>query len=590
MTEDRGAEDQPIPRRQLLTFAALGLVQGVVFVILLLDVATSFAGADVAAAARLFAVMAPVLYMLSAQNGRWRESAVYAVVVALPVALLYLWAEFRFGPSKAEDVLFPAIFGAVIVAAVTLTLFQRWLAEHRLRFPYPAFFDHACRNVIAVAAGGLFVGVAWLLLWLWASLFDLVNIAFFEDLFGSAWFALPFSGLTAGLSLAILRRHARILQSIHDLSLALFAMLAPVLAVAAILFLAVLPFTGLAPLWDTGHATGVLLTVAFGAVFLVNAGIRGGDGGAPARPMTILLGIHLLLAPVFAGLAVYATTLRVGQYGLTPDRVHALVFAGCAGIWTVAYAYAVVRWRHAWADAVRRYNPILGIATAMLALGVMTPLLDPYGLSARTQVGRLVTGRVAPDQFDFGLLKYKLGMRGRAALARIRAEGALSKRAAIDRQLAALDKTTNYWHWKRHMTQQRDLGGSPEEIFNSLIRWPADVVAEQGFRDYLMSSKRRLLAGCLKKGQDKCALIAAELTGDSITEYVIMRRYSRHSTRFYAFRRHGTVWSEYDQWNLGGTDGASAWDAVKKGAVVVVAPRHRMLRLGDRVIPLAPRR
>ena len=354
-------------------------------------------------------------------------------------------------------------------------MFQTWLIERRLRIPYPLFFENAWNNVISLAVGALFVGAAWLLLWLWASLFELVNITLFEKVFGSRLFALPFSGLAGGVSLAIIRQQHRIVRSIRDLALALFAVLAPVLAVAGMLFLAALPFTGLTPLWDTGHATGVLLTVAFGSVFLVNAVIRDGAGGPPPRFMTILLGGQLALAPVFAGLAVYATALRVGQYGFTPERVYALIFGGCAVIWTAAYAYAAIRWRPGWPDAARRYNPVLGCVTALVALATVTPLLDPYQLSARTQVERLVSGRVAPAAFDFGLLKFKLGAPGRAALERIRTDPSLPQRAEIDGLLAIVDEATRYWQWKRDLKRQREFGDAPDKAFGSLILWPAGV-------------------------------------------------------------------------------------------------------------------
>lgn len=60
---------QPNPRIRLLQFAALGLVQGLALVVPTVHAVTSFVGADVTMAARLFVVMAPVLYMLAAQPG-----------------------------------------------------------------------------------------------------------------------------------------------------------------------------------------------------------------------------------------------------------------------------------------------------------------------------------------------------------------------------------------------------------------------------------------------------------------------------------------------------------------------------------------
>lgn len=584
-------QEQSGPQIGLLQFAALGLVQGLALVVLTVHAVTSFAGADVTMAARQFVVMAPVLYMLSAQPGRWREPTIFAIAVALPLALLYLWAEIRFGRpgSKFYEVLFPAIISAAFIVTVVLPLFQTWLIERRLRIPYALFFENAWNNAITLAVGGLFVGAAWLLLWLWASLFELVNITFFGDVFGSRLFALPFSGLAGGVSLAIIRRQERIVRSIRDLALGLFAVLAPVLAVAGMLFLAALPFTGLAPLWDTGHATGVLLTVAFGAVFLVNAVIRDGTGGPPSRVLTILLGVQLALAPVIAGLAIYATALRVGQYGLTPERVHALILAACACLWAAAYAYAVVRWRPAWPDAVRRYNLVLGCVTALVALATLTPLLDPYGLSAHTQMQRLVSGRVAPAEFDLGLLKFKLGAPGRAALERIRTDGALPQREVLDRNLAAVDESTRYWHWKRNLKRQREYGDAPEKIFDAFIHWPADVQPDQSLRQFLLTSKHDYLAGCANKTPAVCALLAVDLVGDGAIEFVFVRRISRYSTQFYGFRRDRDSWAQYDQRFLRGTAAAAAWKDIEAGAVAAVAPTHRVLRLGDQILPLLPR-
>ena len=580
------------PRLRHLHFAVLGLVQGLVLALFSASAVTSFAGVNVTLAARLFVVVAPVLYMLSVQRDGWREPVCFAAAAALPLALLYLWAELRFGlpHSKFDDILLPSILAAAVIVGVSLPLFQVWQAERRLRIPYPALFEHAWHNVIALAVAVLFVGAAWLLLWLWASLFALVNIDFFKDLFSVYWFALPFSGLAGGTSLAIIRRHARIVQSIRDLALALFAVMAPVLAAAGMLFLAALPFTGLAPLWDTGYATGVLLTVAFGTVFLVNAVIRDGTGGAPPRFVTVLLGIQLVFGPVFAGLAIYATALRVGQYGLTPERIYGLVFGICAVLWAGAYAYAAIRWRSAWPDAVRRYNPGLASATALVALATLTPLLDPYGLSASNQYQRLASGRVAPAEFDLGVLKFRLGAPGRAVLERIRTDRSLPQRDVLDRNLAIVDASTRYWRWRRDLKRQRAFGGASENAFASFILWPADRQPDPGLRQFLLASKHDYLAKCARKKPATCALLAADLIGDGKTEYVFACRQSRYTVQFYGFRRDGDSWSQFDQWRLNGAPAADSWDSIERGAVDIVAPGHRVLSLGGRAILLAPRR
>ncbi|MDA0339707.1 MAG: DUF4153 domain-containing protein, partial [Proteobacteria bacterium] len=132
-------------------------------------------------------------------------------------------------------------------------------------------------NILVAIIAGIFLGVFWLVLVLWWELFNLVGVDFFEDLFTGDIFVWAFSGAVLGLGIAIARENPRIVPILRRIVLMLFRVLAPVLAIASLLFFVFLPFTGLQPLWDTGTATGVLVALMFSLVLMVNAVIQDGE-------------------------------------------------------------------------------------------------------------------------------------------------------------------------------------------------------------------------------------------------------------------------------------------------------------------------
>src|SRR5690606_34747472 len=93
-------------------------------------------------------------------------------------------------------------------------------------------------------------------------------------------------------------------------------------------FLAALPFTGLQGLWETGSATALVLSAAAALIILINTAYQ--DGRADNRPPAILRAAvrvaSVLLTPLVA-IAFWGLALRIGQHGLTPDRIIATACA-----------------------------------------------------------------------------------------------------------------------------------------------------------------------------------------------------------------------------------------------------------------------
>ena len=67
--------------------------------------------------------------------------------------------------------------------------------------------------------------------------------------------------------------------------------------------------------------------------------------------LRVLVDASSLCLPLLAGLAVYALWLRIGQYGLTPDRVVAVGATLVALLHALALMAAVLRRRDGWLAA-----------------------------------------------------------------------------------------------------------------------------------------------------------------------------------------------------------------------------------------------
>jgi len=248
-----------------------------------------------------------------------------ALGVAIVYALLASWAAWSVTGAPGiniASVLAPfaiTVGGALFVAWPFLQCRQE---NGRWRAAYPELFDHAWQNGLTLIVAFLFTGVCWVVLRLWAELFALVHIRFFKALFfDNRPFAYLASGLFAGLGILIGRTQQHPLRVARQILFAVCRGLLPLLALIALMFLASLPFTGLAPLWATRSAASLLLGLLLLLVVFVNAVWQDGVGVKPyPRALRWLIDVALIFSPIYAALALYALALRTGQYGWTDQR------------------------------------------------------------------------------------------------------------------------------------------------------------------------------------------------------------------------------------------------------------------------------
>lgn len=497
--QDRAGYVETRPEWPLRTvlLAALGLVTGLVTHFLLGDRAFY----DFQPSALLLAEMAVVtitagLIGFTIERRYWWASIAFSVAMGVVAGAVVWWNGNPEGWSASEGWRTVALFLAIAVAA---PLFQAardsWVPGGKAPFPYASVHDHAWTNVVLWAACWVFVGIVVALAFLLAQLFHLIKIDFLKDLLDKNWFWRALIGLAFGGALGILREQGRVVWLLQRVVATVLAVLAPVLAAGLVIFLLALPFTGLAPLWDAGSATGILLACVVGALMLSNAVI--GNAPEQERRFPLLRYGAMALAAVMLPLAIIAAVaigLRIGQYGFTPERLWALTFVILACAWGTAYLVSLVRGRLLWAAHVRPANLVLAFVVCGVAFVLATPLISFNAISVRDQVGRLESGKLAPDKFDWRALAFDFGEPGRAALKRLQASANLAIRERAQRA----GKAENRWSLPNNVPTRADVAKQVRVL-------PAESPPpSEALLDYLARER------CGAAGQGGCTVVAVD--------------------------------------------------------------------------------
>lgn len=339
----------------------------------------------------------------------------------------------------------PAFVVSVGVALFILNmLFRTWAAEGGPRLRYERMLSFSWQQALTIGQLGLFIGVFWLLLFLWGGLFSAIGIGFFKELFDSIAFIYPVTWLVMGLGLIVIRERIRFIATVQVMCEVLIKALLPLAAGIVLLFLATLPFTGVQPVWDTGSAATLMMLLTLVLLFFFNAVLLNSDQDyRPSLRYFVMVAVASL--PVSSLLAAWALWLRIDQYGLTVDRLWAATVLLLICGFSFSYALLIVWRRNECLAPIRAANRWLAVFVVGVLLVVNSPLADLRKWAAESQAERLLDGRTSPSGFDYAYLRFGLGTYGMRALEQI-ADSELAKREPeITRRVAAVRKQEHRW-------------------------------------------------------------------------------------------------------------------------------------------------
>ncbi|MEA5123592.1 DUF4153 domain-containing protein [Xanthomonas floridensis] len=474
----------------------------------------------------------PSMLLLSLQQLRDRRLWQHVAGSTLVLAALGSWAAWSATGAPAlqtASVLWPFGFTVTVGWFVALPWLQYRQQHGHWRADYRTLFDHAWQNALTLALALLFVWVCWMVLWLWASLFALVKITVFRELFREQAFIYLATGVMTGLGILIGRTQHRAVQVMRQILFSLCTGLLPLLAAVSVLFLLVLPFTGLQALWQTRSAAAILLSLVFGLVLFTNAVYRDDDVQPPyPRWLRRVVEAGLLSLPLHAALAAYALVLRIGQHGWTGERFCAAVLATLALAYALAYAFAVLRPRAGhWLAHLAGGNMLLSWVVIGLAILINSPLLDPYRITVHSQIQRLATGTPESVKANLEFLRFDNGRRGYLAVQSLRQSPAFAGDAAR-RQLEQLLARTSRWSRDQPVADQQDR----QLTDLTQIRLHVTVAAGQAapppdWWQYLVRSQ--MLSGACTQGNSNCVVSSNDLDGDGQLDVLLCSLNADHA-------------------------------------------------------------
>ena len=425
---DLGRNDD---RRVGLARLGIGLAQGVA--LYLLFRLTGGEGAtwssthpEAFAPMLLVALFLPPVLLAGVGRLRWTSLAIWSVVAAAAVAFLAWHDVARQAGDAGREATFPMFAASAVALFIAHHLIVPADRERRLIATFPAYFDAAWMAGVQLVLSIAFAGAFWLLLFLGAALFNIIGLSFLGDLIEQEWFSFPLTGLAFATAVHLTDVRDGLIRGVRTVALMLLSWLLLVLTVLVGGFLAALPFTGLDGLWETGSATSLVLAAAGGLIILINAAYQDGrpDNLPPAVLRIAVRVASVLLTPLVL-IAFWGLSLRIGQHGLTPDRIIALACALVGLAYAIGYGLGaiipLIRKGSPWMKALEMTNIVTAVLEVAVILALFTPLADPARLSVGDQVARLNSGKVTPDRFDYAFLQNSSGKTGRAALARLAA-------------------------------------------------------------------------------------------------------------------------------------------------------------------------
>ncbi|MBN3727592.1 DUF4153 domain-containing protein [Burkholderia sp. Ac-20379] len=596
LTNAPAQEPAPASPRRLAWRIAIGAIQGVA----LYGVLAAMRGLPPAAPQwlalgplLLVALLIPPLVVIGLGEMRMSRQVLWAVLLALIVAMLgyhdaarMLWlagadpalADVSFAPIPARMPTFEAGAVCALFVFVAHTLIAAGERSRTWLAPYDAYFSLAWRLALQVLLAALFVGVFHLVLWAGATLFMLLDLHFLRTLLRQLWFEAPVNALAFALALHVADVRADIVRGLRTLLLTLMSWLLPLLVLIVAGFLLSSALTGFKPLWETRSTAGVLLGVAALEIVLLNAVFKNGAAHEPVpRLLRISARAGSLTLPFLVGAAGYALALRIGQHGLTVQRVHAGALTLLAACYAIGYARAAFA-RRDWLTAIAPTNVLTAWLSLAVLIALYTPIADPARLSVDSQVQRLLSGRIAPDTFDFAFLRYDAANYGKRALLALRATADGPNAASIREQSRSMIERSRS---DGTMTAPTRAGLAAHLV----VHTPGQAVPASFLDTDWPHRQDEGLPLCLTMAGETCDVYLADLSGRHTADLLLMQAGSDFGTAF--GQDAGGEWHAVARFRLdaGCTEQR---DALAHGQYRRVAPRAFDLDVGGLRIGMEP--
>jgi len=529
-------------------------------------------------------IVLPALLISSLGHLGRRQLLLWLGVAALALVAVCLHDAWRnaldTAPLKRPSfLLFPFSAGFFFVAH---SLVLAGAQDGRRIAHYATCFESAWKLAIQLLFSAMFVAGVWLVMWLGDALFDLLKLHFLGELLVKSWFSVPLVCVAFSSAMHTTDVRPTIVRGIRSLLLVLMAWILPIAVLMVGGFLAALPFTGLEPLWQTRHATAVLLASCAVLIVLVNAAFQAGDAAAGlARSVRFAARLACFLLLPLALLGVHALWLRVADYGWTTERVLGAACLLVAAFYAGGYALAAARRGGPWLDGLRHVNLAAAFLTLAVSFALFSPIADPARIAVADQVARLGRGVTPAAQFDYAFLRFHGARYGMEALQTLAARGAGSQAELVrTRAAAALSQ--------RYEDPGTSGAASAADIAANLSVWPKGVQLPASFlgQDWSTARMPAMTPGCLRRAGSKCDAFVLDADGDGRQDVLLIGATRGDGSALLEEREGGWRVAARPPLQLAGC--AAVLDRLRAGEFSMAPQRLRDIEVGGQRLTLTP--
>ena len=529
--------------------------------------------------AYVIALLIPASLQLLADHSS--KPRLWIIMAAMTCILAYFgWSQHAQIDSLGAESVSPVYFIVLAVLwLMTLPFVQMYLTTGSLKIRYELLFLHSWRNKMLLAEAGLFTALFWALLLLWQSLFDMLGITFFNELFREPIFVYPVSALAFGTALYLIGSTERWLNLVLEQMLGLLKWLAVVSGFLLVLFTPFLlaRFPDLVFSGQRTISAFVLLWLVAVIVLFLNAAYRDGNSGNP-YPRWIAAGLQwsmpLTIAVAFA--AFYALAIRIEHYGLTVERTWALVVACVALAYACGYSLSLLR-RTPWMSSIGTVNASIAVALIAVLAASLTPWLSPYRLSAQSQFRMALneeydlSDAIKRRNSPFYYLRFDAGQYG---IHKLQELAALQHHARADIIRAQAMRLLQQ--------KERDDGEARQPVDTKSLLGTIAMFPDRRPERSLVDAVSADLDRTRDRIDDSSVGIFIDLDGDGIDEFVLL---FRHFGLIYQHR--SDTWTRAARTaTFTARDRQAMRERLSRGDFQAETPVWRNLKIGDQVLPI----
>jgi hypothetical protein len=546
-------------------------------------------------------VFVPMTVQLLAEYAR--AAPLWRLVAILAAAYFYFgWhhgaavSALRTDPLIGTEQFFPLGLLLTVLWLLALPFAQSRLAYGDWTIRYAALFTNGWRNKLVLAEAALFTGLFWLLLLLWQTLFHMLGLNFFRELFEEPLFVYPVTSLAFGCALHLIGSLERLTSVVLEQLLNVLKWLGLLAGVILACFTVALALKLPGLLFTGQKAIGAawLLWLTAVVVLLLNAAYRDGSvSQAYPRWMAQFMRVVVPFTVVVSSTALYAVLLRSRHYGLTVERVWAFVVGGAALLYSVGYAISAFG-KGPWFGGIARVNVSVAIALMAVICAALTPLLSPYRLAAYSQY-RLVLdrGAQAPEGKDAA----QPGPGTNTAMHYLRFDSGMYGEEKL-KLLAQLDSGADAENTRRaakillsqKLRWERPSATDFHDALASLRVFPAGRVLDADLVNKLNADLGTMGVSFAFQGFEKRTVgVFIDLNGDKSDEFVLLTPY-----RGLVYEKQSDHWAQAaivlpmssSQPEL--DFNRAIIDELAKGNVSAVTPKWNELSIGGHVLRVNP--